>query len=83
MATDSLGDFVSRVAIIKMLVHSLKTKLGVVPNLKDNLESTANTSLEYHAGEREYAGHSLDVWVASREVTMVYAEAAAVATTAI
>lgn len=47
---NSLGDYASRVAMLKMMVHSLKIKLGLVPDLNGNFDSVANTSLEFHAG---------------------------------
>lgn len=40
------------VAIPKMILHSLKVKLGVLPDLDAALEVTANTSLDFHAGTR-------------------------------
>lgn len=33
-----------------MLLHILKIKLGVIPNLLEAGETPANTSLEFHAG---------------------------------
>ncbi|CAB1111476.1 unnamed protein product [Ectocarpus sp. CCAP 1310/34] len=45
-----LGDMASLVGIPKMLLYSLKVKLGIIPDLIDALETTANTSLDFHAG---------------------------------
>ncbi|CAN0472398.1 unnamed protein product [Ascophyllum nodosum] len=45
-----IGDFCSRLALAKIWLHSLKKKLGVIPDLSAELEGTANTSLVYHAG---------------------------------
>ncbi|CAN0273128.1 unnamed protein product [Ectocarpus sp. 12 AP-2014] len=39
----------SMVVIPKMLLSSLKVKLGIVPDLDAALETTANTSLDFHA----------------------------------
>lgn len=46
-----LGDMASRVAIPKMLMFSLKTRLGLTPDFRGLHEATANTSLAFHAGE--------------------------------
>lgn len=45
-----LGDFSSRLSIPKLLVYTLKKKLGVLPDFEAELEATANTALAYHAG---------------------------------
>ncbi|CAM9770733.1 unnamed protein product, partial [Ectocarpus sp. 13 AM-2016] len=45
-----LGDMASLVGIPKMLLYSLKVKLGIIPDLDAALETTANTSLDFHAG---------------------------------
>ncbi|CAM9591248.1 unnamed protein product, partial [Scytosiphon promiscuus] len=45
-----LGDLMSWGAIPRMMLHLLKIKLGVIPDLIGAGESTANTSLEFHAG---------------------------------
>eukprot|EP00903_Cladosiphon_okamuranus_P013500 g12574.t1 len=44
------GDLASRLVIPKMMIYNLKAKLGVTPNFSGMHESTANTSLVYHAG---------------------------------
>ncbi|CAN0379871.1 unnamed protein product, partial [Ectocarpus sp. 12 AP-2014] len=44
-----LGDMASLVGIPKMLLYSLKVKLGITPDLDAALETTANTSLDFHA----------------------------------
>ena len=41
----------SRLVIPKMLLFSLKARLGLVLDGRAQHESTANTSLEFHAGE--------------------------------
>ncbi|CAM9760681.1 unnamed protein product [Ectocarpus sp. 12 AP-2014] len=46
----NFGDMASMVVIPKMLLSSLKVKLGIVPDLDAALETTANTSLDFHAG---------------------------------
>ncbi len=46
-----MGDFGGRLSFPRMMVNTLKTKLGVYPDLRRMRESTANTSLEYHAGD--------------------------------
>eukprot|EP00903_Cladosiphon_okamuranus_P013499 g12573.t1 len=45
-----IGDLASRLFIPKMMMYNLKAKLGVTPNFSGMHESTANTSLVYHAG---------------------------------
>lgn len=56
----SLGDLCTRFALAKILVDNLKTKLGVIPDFKAELEGTVNTSLAYHGGE-EFNRHWLSV----------------------
>ena len=48
---NSLGDMASRLFVLKWMFMALKTKLGVVPDLWGMKENTANTSLEFHAGD--------------------------------
>lgn len=48
---NSLGDMASRLFLAKLMVLSLKIKLGVTPDFDGMKESTANTSLEFHAGD--------------------------------
>lgn len=45
-----LGDMQSRLFIPMILVYILKKKLGVIPDFEEELESTSNTALQYHAG---------------------------------
>ncbi|CAM9134879.1 unnamed protein product [Pylaiella littoralis] len=45
-----MGDFGTRLGFPKMMLEMLKAKLGVVPDFRGMKESTANTSLEFHAG---------------------------------
>ncbi|CAM9253945.1 unnamed protein product, partial [Scytosiphon promiscuus] len=46
----NLGDWSSRFGMAKFMLYGLKSKLGLVPDLAGMKESTANTSLEFHAG---------------------------------
>ncbi|CAM9454562.1 unnamed protein product [Ectocarpus sp. 6 AP-2014] len=46
----NFGDMASMVVIPKMLLGFLKVKLGIVPDLDAAMETTANTSLDFHAG---------------------------------
>ena len=41
----------SRLAIPKILLFFLKTRLGLALDYNGQYETTANTSLEFHAGE--------------------------------
>lgn len=41
----------SRLFLAKMMLFSLKIKLGIMPDFDGMKESTANTSLEFHAGD--------------------------------
>lgn len=36
----------------KLMLFGLKTKLGLMPDFAGMKESTANTSLEFHAGDQ-------------------------------
>lgn len=47
---DRLGDLNSKLAVPRMILYSFKKKMGVIPDFESELESTANTSLVYHAG---------------------------------
>ncbi|CAM9409361.1 unnamed protein product, partial [Hapterophycus canaliculatus] len=48
--TFNLGDWSSRVGMVKFMLHGLKSKMGLVPDFEGMKETTANTSLEFHAG---------------------------------
>lgn len=50
-----IGDLMSRISLLKMLNYSLKKKMGATPDFEADFESTANTSLEYHAGDQLHA----------------------------
>ncbi|CAM9218487.1 unnamed protein product [Scytosiphon promiscuus] len=45
-----MGDLMSWGALPRMMLHALKVKLGIVPDLAAAGETTANTSLMFHAG---------------------------------
>ena len=40
----------SMLAIPRMILYGLKKKMGAIPDLESELETTVNTSLVYHAG---------------------------------
>lgn len=46
-----IGEMSSRLFLLKMMVVSLKEKLGVYPSLNKEKETSANTSLVFHAGD--------------------------------
>ena len=46
----SLGDLQSLLVLPRILAFVTKAILGIVPNFTGENESTANTSLVYHAG---------------------------------
>ena len=46
----SLGDMKSILGLPRILTFETKRTLGIVPDFRGENESTANTSLEYHAG---------------------------------
>lgn len=39
----------------KFMLYGLKSKLGLVPDLSGMKETTANTSLQFHAGDHDAA----------------------------
>lgn len=51
-AAHRFGDLASGLAIPTMLTYNLKTRLGLAQDWAGMNESTANTALEFHAGER-------------------------------
>ncbi|CAN0407534.1 unnamed protein product, partial [Ectocarpus sp. 8 AP-2014] len=45
-----MGDLSSKLSVPKLLLSTLKEKLGVLPDFRTLRETSANTSLEFHAG---------------------------------
>ncbi|CAM9960416.1 unnamed protein product [Ectocarpus sp. 6 AP-2014] len=46
----TMGDLSSKLSVPKLLLGTLKEKLGVLPDFRALRETNANTSLEFHAG---------------------------------
>ena len=53
------GDLGSGLAIPKMLIYNLKTRLGLAQDWTGIHESTANTALQFHAGDMPHKERSM------------------------